>query len=32
VAVWRPGERQLAVKVVHVSERDSGSDTFAPLG
>jgi hypothetical protein len=31
VAVWRPGETQLAVKAVRLPERDSGSDTFAPV-
>lgn len=33
VAVWSPGQRQLAVKTVHLPERgDSGSDSFAVLG
>jgi hypothetical protein len=32
VAVWRPGQRRLAVKTVHLPERTSGSDSFAPLG
>jgi hypothetical protein len=32
VAVWRPGEPQLAVKTVRLPERDGGSDSFAPLG
>jgi hypothetical protein len=33
VAVWRPGEKRLAVKNVHVPDgSDSGSDSFAPLG
>lgn len=33
VAVWRPGERRLALKRVHLPQRgDSGSDSFAPLG
>jgi hypothetical protein len=32
VAVWRPGQRRLAVKTVRLPERgDSGSDSFAPL-
>ena len=32
VAVWRPGERQLALKRVGLPERTSGSDSFAVLG
>lgn len=32
VALWRPGQRRLAVKAVRLPKRDSGSDTFAPLG
>jgi hypothetical protein len=33
VAVWRPGWRRLAVKVVHLPDRGrSGSDSFAPVG
>jgi len=32
VAVWRPGRRRLAIKVVRLPQRgDSGSDTFAPI-
>lgn len=32
VALWRPGQRHLAVKTVDLPERrDSGSDSFAPL-
>jgi hypothetical protein len=31
VAVWRPGEERLALKVVRLPERDSGSDSFALL-
>jgi hypothetical protein len=32
VAVWRPGQRRLALKTVHLPNRsDSGSDSFAPL-
>lgn len=31
VAVWRPGWRRLAVKTVHLPERNSGSDSFGPL-
>jgi hypothetical protein len=30
VAVWRPGQRRLALKIVQL-ERSGGSDTFAPL-
>jgi len=31
VAVWRPGQRRLALKTVRLPERsDSGSDSFAP--
>lgn len=29
VAVWRPGEKRLAVRSVHIPARDSGSDSFA---
>jgi hypothetical protein len=32
VAVWRPGQRHLAVKSVRLPERTAGSDSFAPLG
>ena len=32
VAVWRPGERRLALKRVELPERTSGSDSFAVLG
>jgi hypothetical protein len=33
VAVWRPGQRRLAVKTVRLPDRSaSGSDSFAPLG
>jgi hypothetical protein len=33
VAVWRPGQRGLAVKTVRLPDRnDSGSDSFAPVG
>jgi hypothetical protein len=33
VAVWRPGQRRLAIKTVHLPDRsESGSDSFAPLG
>ncbi len=32
VAVWRPGQTQLALKALRLPKRDSGSDTFAPLG
>jgi hypothetical protein len=28
VAVWRPGQRRLALRSVHIPARDSGSDTF----
>ena len=32
VAVWRPGQQRLALKIVHLPDRsDSGSDSFAPL-
>jgi hypothetical protein len=31
VAVWKPGQPQLAVKIVRLPERDGGSDTFAIL-
>lgn len=32
VAVWRPGQRRLAVATVHLPERgNSGSDSLAPL-
>jgi hypothetical protein len=30
VAVWRPGQRRLALKTVRL-ERTGGSDTFAPV-
>lgn len=31
-AVWRPGQRRLALKTLHLPVRnDSGSDTFAPI-
>ena len=32
VAVWRPGRPRLALEVVRLPERTSGSDSFAPLG
>ena len=33
VAVWRPGQKNLAVKTLALPERgDSGSDSFAPIG
>lgn len=32
VAVWRAGQRRLAVKTVNLPERTSGSDSFAPVG
>lgn len=32
VAVWRPGERLIAVKGVRLPQRTAGSDTFAVLG
>jgi hypothetical protein len=33
VAVWRPGQRRLALKPVQLPDRtESGSDSFAPLG
>jgi hypothetical protein len=33
VAVWRPGQKRLATKIVQLPYRsDSGSDSFAPLG
>jgi hypothetical protein len=33
VAVWRPGEKDLALKTVDLPQRgDSGSDSFAPIG
>lgn len=32
VAVWRPGQRRLAIKRVQLPERNSGSDSFAPVG
>lgn len=32
VAVWRPGRRRLALKRVQLPERNSGSDSFAPVG
>jgi len=28
IAVWRPGEKTLAVRSVHIPARDSGSDSF----
>src|SRR5258706_4051010 len=28
IAVWRPGEKSLAVRSVHIPARDSGSDSF----
>jgi hypothetical protein len=28
VAVWRPGDRHLALRPIHLPARDSGSDTF----
>jgi hypothetical protein len=28
IAVWRPGEKSLAVRSVHIPDRDSGSDSF----
>ena len=28
IAVWRPGQRSLAVRSVHIPARDSGSDSF----
>lgn len=31
VAVWRPGQRRVAVKTVHLPERTSGSDSVAAL-
>jgi hypothetical protein len=31
VAVWRPGEKRMAVKSVELPERKGGSDTFAPI-
>jgi hypothetical protein len=31
VAVWRPGQKRLAVKTVALPARDGGSDSFAPL-
>jgi hypothetical protein len=31
VAVWRPGRKRLALKTIRLPERNSGSDTFAPL-
>jgi hypothetical protein len=31
VAVWRPGQRRLAAKTMHIPERTSGSDSFAAL-
>ncbi|MBA2461605.1 MAG: hypothetical protein H0V45_07575 [Actinobacteria bacterium] len=31
VAVWRLGQRRLALKTVSLPERNSGSDSFAPL-
>ncbi len=33
VAVWRPGQRRLALKTVQLPDRsESGSDSFAPIG
>ena len=32
VAVWRPGQRRLAIKPVRLPRRDGGSDSFAVLG
>jgi hypothetical protein len=32
VAVWRSEQRRLAVKTVLLPERNSGSDSFAPIG
>jgi hypothetical protein len=32
VAVWRPGQRRLAIKPVRLPRRAGGSDTFAPIG
>ena len=32
VGIWRPGRTRLALKIVGLPERSSGSDTFAPLG
>jgi hypothetical protein len=31
VAIWRPGEKELAVKTVRLPQRAGGSDSFAPL-
>jgi hypothetical protein len=31
VAVWRPGEKRLAVKPVRLPQRSGGSDTLAPV-
>jgi hypothetical protein len=31
VAVWRPGQKQIAVRAIRLPARDSGSDTFAIL-
>jgi hypothetical protein len=31
VAVWRPGQRRLAVRPVRLTRRTGGSDAFAPL-
>ena len=31
VAVWRPGQRRLGIKTLSLPDRDSGSDSFAPL-
>jgi hypothetical protein len=28
IAIWRPGEKSLAVRSVHIPARDSGSDSF----
>jgi hypothetical protein len=32
VGVWQPGEPQIAVSVVRIPSRPSGSDSFVPLG
>jgi hypothetical protein len=32
VAVWRPGDRRLAVREIDLPARDGSSDSFAPLG
>jgi hypothetical protein len=28
IAIWRPGQRSLAVRTVRIPARDSGSDSF----